>query len=260
MMSRQKRILCVLVCSAIPSGALVSLPANAAIAHFLEFYVATGANADVGSQFWGVHDIVDNGDGTFDSDGSKSESQLWSYQWDITAHPDPFVDAVFTLSNMSNATQTFTVVTDLAVGNTFPTPTFGGKISGSVVDTNGNGTATLGGVGSSSIYMGLIDDNQVLPLLSGQFSCNSANCTQNIGLIQSGLQPDLLTPDGSLSYAGIVMEKISIRLNFTLTAGDTATFQAYFNVLPIPVPAAVWLLGSGLLGLVAVARRREQFA
>ena len=27
---------------------------------------------------------------------------------------------------------------------------------------------------------------------------------------------------------------------------------------PIPVPAAVWLFGSGLLGLVGVARRRKQ--
>ena len=29
-----------------------------------------------------------------------------------------------------------------------------------------------------------------------------------------------------------------------------------FTVTPVPVPPAVWLFGSGLLGLVAVARRR----
>lgn len=36
--------------------------------------------------------------------------------------------------------------------------------------------------------------------------------------------------------------------------------QFYINVLnvqPVPVPAAVWLFGSGLLGLVGVARRRQ---
>ena len=32
------------------------------------------------------------------------------------------------------------------------------------------------------------------------------------------------------------------------------------GVAPVPVPAAVWLFGSGLLGLVAVARRRRTTA
>ena len=40
--------------------------------------------------------------------------------------------------------------------------------------------------------------------------------------------------------------------NYTLNISMTQTA----NVSAVPVPAAVWLLGSGLLGLVAVARRR----
>jgi hypothetical protein len=31
----------------------------------------------------------------------------------------------------------------------------------------------------------------------------------------------------------------------------------YFNVTAVPVPAAVWLFGSGLLGLVGIARRKK---
>ena len=39
----------------------------------------------------------------------------------------------------------------------------------------------------------------------------------------------------------------------TLRPGDTNTFAKFS---PVPVPAAVWLFGSGLLGLIGIARRK----
>ncbi len=53
--------------------------------------------------------------------------------------------------------------------------------------------------------------------------------------------------DGSLTAVGVPgMEN-----------GPFPGFNAAFDVTPVPVPAAVWLFGSGLLGLVGIARRRK---
>ncbi len=38
---------------------------------------------------------------------------------------------------------------------------------------------------------------------------------------------------------------------------DTATGVVSYSASPVPVPAAVWLFGSGLIGMVGVARRRR---
>jgi hypothetical protein len=46
----------------------------------------------------------------------------------------------------------------------------------------------------------------------------------------------------------------SVALNATT---GTLTFTGNGTVAPVPLPAAVWLLGSGLMGLVGVSRRRK---
>jgi hypothetical protein len=42
-----------------------------------------------------------------------------------------------------------------------------------------------------------------------------------------------------------------------LTSGGQLTYNIASSAAPVPVPAAVWLLGSGLLGLIGVGRRRS---
>ena len=44
---------------------------------------------------------------------------------------------------------------------------------------------------------------------------------------------------------------------YAISFGDIAGQIQGVDLAPVPVPAAVWLLGSGLLGLVGVARRKR---
>jgi hypothetical protein len=45
-----------------------------------------------------------------------------------------------------------------------------------------------------------------------------------------------------------------------LTSGGQLTYNIASAAAPVPLPAAVWLLGSGLLGLIGVGRRRSSAA
>lgn len=57
---------------------------------------------------------------------------------------------------------------------------------------------------------------------------------------------------GNLAY-----DLMAVNINFSLSANSSVGVSGFVQQTPVPVPAAVWLFGSGLLGLVAVARRRK---
>lgn len=43
---------------------------------------------------------------------------------------------------------------------------------------------------------------------------------------------------------------------YAITFGEIGGFDFVVDIAPVPVPAAVWLFGSGLLGLIGLARRK----
>ena len=79
----------------------------------------------------------------------------------------------------------------------------------------------------------------------------------------------LYSTDDGLGLAGIKFEVVNgdtvlstlYGPGFTI-AGDSGSYRSSYGVFMVrdysvvPIPAAVWLFGSGLIGLVAVARRR----
>ena len=79
---------------------------------------------------------------------------------------------------------------------------------------------------------------------------NGVNPGETLGIIYA-LQ-------GSQTYADVISELTvgSLRIGIHVQGYASSGSESFVNN-PVPVPAAVWLFGSGLLGLVGVARRKR---
>ncbi|MCW9012419.1 MAG: VPLPA-CTERM sorting domain-containing protein [Gammaproteobacteria bacterium] len=147
-----------------------------------------------------------------------------------------------------------------------------------------------GGLGAaSSIAEGYISDNLDFAFATGSNSLT--NATINVGSGGANFQFSFildnymeLSGDGygtawsSLSLS-IDNNSIGSLLNETISANSSSSSGTFstsnisltegthylsismdngINITPVPVPAAVWLFGSGLIGLASIARRRKQ--
>ena len=62
----------------------------------------------------------------------------------------------------------------------------------------------------------------------------------------------------SNSFTGdLAYELMTVKVDFSLSAESTAGISGFVQQVAVPIPAAVWLFGSGLLGLIGVARRKK---
>jgi hypothetical protein len=167
--------------------------------------------------------------------------------WSLSMDSDPFVTNNFTITNTSGSTQTYTLGTTVGVSPAIPNGLMRGSIGYSLTDNNSNG-ATLATSGTS-IYQGKIDGNVARTLWnpSTSFSTFSTGASS----IDFGFPTRETAPESIDSNIGIL-------ITFSLTSGDSVAFTSNFDVVPVPVPAAVWLFGSGLLGLFGVSRRKRR--
>jgi hypothetical protein len=142
------------------------------------------------------------------------------------------------------------------------------------------GDYTLAGTGSTatSVSVGIsvfatiteVDGAPITPFTVNASTSSLYDLVNNAGITvpwSSGVSIDfnLALSDEGISYTSGVTEFEFVMNNQLLAISETGTiafiskkgFQVDLQPTVVPVPAAFWLFGSGLIGLVGIARRKK---
>ncbi len=207
-----------------------------------------------GTGWWG-HEFSTAEYGSTSGSGSifnYAGSTSWDecdVSWWHELEVDPGLGFGFSVTNNLSFTETFTLTADVRVPGWSNGTMMGASISGSLTDTNFNGTALLLGAPDGLLTTYLDESSQ---LTVGQnvtagvdfIAGSAAFGPYTAGLGSSG--PSLEGPQVTDGY-------LSIDISFTLSPGDTATFTGAFVVTYVPAPG-----GLLLTGLLAFGRRRRR--
>lgn len=180
-----------------------------------------------------------------DLDGDYQIEDGVVVDWTLSMDSNPFVNNNFTIINLTGSTQIYSLTTTLGIMPVIPNGLMRGAINVSFLDNNGDG-AILGTSGAP-IYQGVVDGTVERTLWDALM--NFTTSFNDAASINFGFS----TREG---VSQSIDMDIGIKIMFSLTAGDSAAVTSNFDVVPVPLPAAMWLFGSGLLGLAGVTRRK----
>ena len=119
--------------------------------------------------------------------------------------------------------------------------TFSGIILGVVTSTSFlDQDLSADGAGTSDSYFGLFDS-------LGAYPTGDDPSARGLGSPEDDLNVNIGT---------FVLDIASLEIPSGSSAGNIDGFRVYTAVATVPVPAAAWLFGSGLLGLIGLAKRK----
>lgn len=152
-----------------------------------------------------------------------------------------------------------TATCSMTIGVGFCTPV-SATVSGAVEFEAGlnNVTAWSVDVGESDITINNIFGN-FFCANCGEIVIGDLDWVDNPSSIIVGIS-DFFSPSPDIIEADLVFTEHSVSLNLNDSswgAGDSVSFSLVTELAPVPLPPAVWLFGSGLLGLIGISRRKK---
>ena len=186
------------------------------------------------------------GSSLYQTFGAVSEGDV-GFGWDLSVDPDPLIGGGFSVTNQTNSTQTYSVMFDLGVNSPFAPALQRGEVTYSLSDSSGVGIADGAASVSNLEWSGVIDGTRSLNLALIDANCFGMGCTIGFGPIAEAFQ----------LYQLGVNSSIGIELTFDLSAGDRLDVNTLFEVVPVPLPAGLWMLFSGAALLLPFARNRR---
>ena len=192
--------------------------------------------------------VADAYGGTWTLNGPVAATNGTVSSWSSVYDFDPFVTNNVSIVNTTGVVQTYIVGVTSPIAPQLPSTLMNGSIGITITNTP-TGGVTLTSVAPDAVYSARIDGTTVATLDNHPYTltCAPAFCstTQNV----SFGSPIPIGGPGATTNIGIT-------LRFTLTPGDQASVTSVFNIVAVPEPGTALMLGAGLLGLVAIGRRR----
>jgi len=172
----------------------------------------------------------------------------FSLEWTVVADPDPFLHVVYTITNLSEDTEDFTLTSTLPIAPEITGSSLtGGTVSVTLIEAGGD-TAELSSADGQPIYQATIDGTPFQSLMNAPQSHTASTYGVTVVPLEEfgSPSPSLVGPP--------VLSTIGIELNIRLSPGDTASVVA--TLLVTPEPGTMILLAMG--GMTFLARRRRR--
>lgn len=222
----------------------------------LDFEVTQGGSTWTGTHISLANELgssVNGDETTLELSGPRNvlsnDSTITS--WSSTFDPDPFVTNNFVVVNNSGSSQVYTVTVTSPVT---PSLNLSQILQSNVIlsindDDNANG-ASVSSFGGAPVYEAFVNGSSELSFLDDPFS---NGCASPFDCGTNGTSSDGVV---SQAFGPVLGNSLGITITFELSAGDSASVQSRFEVVPEPGLAALALGGLAAAGLVAGRRRR----